>query len=564
MAIVPLSHGADVLFKNWILTLPSDTTPAVGSYGVLSQSGTLIKSTVDEMVKAVLPAPGEIGGTTPAVGTFSRMTINGIAAVAGSGNISTVGSSTTATVPAADYSSMAVGTTLYATVGGQTRYVVALLGSNQVTIDMAMDWTGGVAYTHQAPADIVKNGAGAVVRFTAPNGTHIDLNGSGVAVRSHYYNIPDVFYGGISSDPGGTSNERFGSSAFVSRTTANYSTAVGQGALNKLTTGGNSTAVGYVAGEDITTGVGNTAIGSQALRNTTVVDYNLAVGLEALATNTSGSSNTAVGSYDVMLYNETGGLNVAVGRAALSVGTSPDNTVAVGYAAGQNMNGDNNIAIGYTAGAYETGSNKLFIDSLDRTNEATARTNSIIYGVMNATPANSTLALNAAVTGLNIGASDYKVTVGAGTGITVNNTGTLNSQLYKVTTTYAAYSDSDTKKGIVIATLPAKTKLVGVYSDTTAAYTGGTVSAATLVVGVTVEDGAEIIASHNVFAGAVTKGLADADMGTSMTRAAQIQGGYLPSWSGTTAIYATINTTDGNTSVLTAGSTTFYLVTERF
>lgn len=156
------------------------------------------------------------------------------------------------------------------------------------------------------------------------------------------------------------------------------------------------------------------------------------------------------------------------------------------------------------------------------------------------------------------------ITAGSGTGVTVNYNGHLNRQTYKVTTTYAAYADTDTKKGIVIATLPAKMKIVGCYADTTAAYTGGTVSAATLRVGVTAEDAAGILADHDVKTAAVTKGLADADMGTSMTRAAQIQGGYLPSWTGTTAIYATINTTDGNTNALTAGSTTFYIVTEQF
>lgn len=156
------------------------------------------------------------------------------------------------------------------------------------------------------------------------------------------------------------------------------------------------------------------------------------------------------------------------------------------------------------------------------------------------------------------------ITAGSGTGVTVNSAGHLNRQVYKVTTTYAAYTDTDTKKGIVIATLPAKTKIVGFYADTTTPYTGGTISAATLIVGITAEDAGEILASHDVLSGAVTKGLADADMGTSMTRAAAIQGGYLPSWTGTTAIYATINTTNGNTSALTAGSTTFYIVTERY
>lgn len=144
------------------------------------------------------------------------------------------------------------------------------------------------------------------------------------------------------------------------------------------------------------------------------------------------------------------------------------------------------------------------------------------------------------------------------------DTGRLVQQVYKVTIPYAAYSDTDTTKGIVIATLLAKTKIIAFYADTTVAYTGGTVSAATLEVGITAEGAAQILAAHDVLSGAVTKGLADADMGTSMTRAAAIQGGYLPSWSGTTAIYATIDTTAGNTNALTTGSTTFYLVTERY
>ena len=155
------------------------------------------------------------------------------------------------------------------------------------------------------------------------------------------------------------------------------------------------------------------------------------------------------------------------------------------------------------------------------------------------------------------------ITSGSGTGVTVNHTGAVIQQIYKVTTTYAAYSDTDTTKGIVIATLPAKTRLIACYAETTAAYTGGAVSAATLEVGITAEGAAEIIAAHDVFSGAVTKGLADADMGTGMTRAAQIQGAYTPSFTGTTAIYATIDTTTANTNALTAGSTTFYLITEK-
>ena len=92
---------------------------------------------------------------------------------------------------------------------------------------------------------------------------------------------------------------------------------------------------------------------------------------------------------------------------------------------------------------------------------------------------------SAGVTGVNI-------TAGSGTGITVNNTGSINRQVYKVTTAFGAYTDSDTTKGIVIATLPAKMKIVGFYADTTTQYTGGSTNAATMVVGITAESAAEI------------------------------------------------------------------------
>ncbi|MBU0612307.1 hypothetical protein KKA39_02815, partial [Patescibacteria group bacterium] len=59
-----------------------------------------------------------------------------------------------------------------------------------------------------------------------------------------------------------------------------------------------------------------------------------------------------------------------------------------------NATGSGNVFLGSQAGYYETGSNKLFIDNQDRTDEATARTNSLIYGIFDATPANQKLTIN--------------------------------------------------------------------------------------------------------------------------------------------------------------------------
>lgn len=154
-----------------------------------------------------------------------------------------------------------------------------------------------------------------------------------------------------------------------------------------------------------------------------------------------------------------------------------------------------------------------------------------------------------------------QITAGSGTGLTVNRLGSLQRQVYKVTLTYAGLSAGAKTADHVIATLPAKTRLVGIIADTITPYTGGGESAATLIVGKTT-GGNEYIVSHNVFAGATTKGLADADLGTALARATAIQGGDLPSWTTTTAVSVRLTTTTNNTSGLTAGSTTYYLTTE--
>ena len=154
------------------------------------------------------------------------------------------------------------------------------------------------------------------------------------------------------------------------------------------------------------------------------------------------------------------------------------------------------------------------------------------------------------------------ITPSTGTGKTVDDAGSINRLVYKATVTYAAYSAGATHGHATICTLPAKTKLVSCYADTTITYEGGSTTTAALVVGIA-DAGAEIIATHDVHTAAILVGLADADMGTGLTRAAAIQGGYLPSWTAATTTIATLACSH-NTSTLTQGSTTFYLVTEQY
>jgi len=155
------------------------------------------------------------------------------------------------------------------------------------------------------------------------------------------------------------------------------------------------------------------------------------------------------------------------------------------------------------------------------------------------------------------------ITSGSGTGLTVISVGNITRQVHKVTVTYAAFSAAALTADKVIAVLPAKTRISNIISDTTANYTGGVVSAAALIVGKST-GGAEYIATHSVLTGTPVKGLADADMGTALTRAAAVNGGDLPSWANPTNISVRITTVGANTNALTAGSTTFYITTERY
>lgn len=138
------------------------------------------------------------------------------------------------------------------------------------------------------------------------------------------------------------------------------------------------------------------------------------------------------------------------------------------------------------------------------------------------------------------------------------------------TTTYAVSFNAAqitkpaaTTSDIVIATLPAKTRLTKIVVDSTTAWTGTSITAVTWQVGKTT-GGSEYIVAFNALAAPVTKGLADADLGTSINRANAVQGGDLPSWTATTPISARITSTGANLSALTTGNITFYLTCERY
>jgi len=87
--------------------------------------------------------------------------------------------------------------------------------------------------------------------------------------------------------------------------------------------------------------------------------------------------------------------NTSFGSSALNTVTSGQYNVALGAEALMNTDGNSNVAIGYAAGKYATESDRLYIDNRDRGSEMADKTDALIYGVFDASPASQELNLNA-------------------------------------------------------------------------------------------------------------------------------------------------------------------------
>ena len=169
-----------------------------------------------------------------------------------------------------------------------------------------------------------------------------------------------------------------GSQSGYSETNASREIFIGKSAGYTTNGGIYNIFIGDESGYKNTTGKGNILIGDKAGYNITTETYNL-----------------MMGRYTGLLA--TGSYNVLLGNLSADSGILGDDNTFVGYASGRNNAGSDNVFLGCTSGYYETGSNKLFIDNQARTNEATARTNAMIYGEFNGTPTSQKLYLNSAV-----------------------------------------------------------------------------------------------------------------------------------------------------------------------
>lgn len=146
-------------------------------------------------------------------------------------------------------------------------------------------------------------------------------------------------------------------------------------------------------------------------------------------------------------------------------------------------------------------------------------------------------------------------------GGTQNSYGAVTRNVWKVTVAKTAFTAAAATHSYYVATLPAKTRVVAVYADTTEKYAGlaGTIQLA-VQIGAT-----DLLVNADVKTAAVTQGLVGGDLGAALSGA--VQGAYIPSWSGATQVAVKLTSGTGNigngtTTNLTTGSTTVYLITE--
>ncbi len=177
---------------------------------------------------------------------------------------------------------------------------------------------------------------------------------------------------------------------------------------------------------------------------------------------------------------------------------------------------------------------------------------------------------DAAVSALTLTLSGPAATIGSG--VSSTDLGSVRRLVSKYSVTslvcVAPFQAAAVTADCVIATLPIKTRLVAIYAETTVAWTCSGTCTGTKTIGVGKSaGGVEYLKTGLDVAATGQWGLADADMGSEMTRAAAIQGSALVNWAATIPVTVrftsgTGNWGSGSATYVNAGATVFYLVTE--
>jgi hypothetical protein len=310
-------------------------------------------------------------------------------------------------------------------------------------------------------------------------------NSAGYYLSTGYYNVYIGYNAGYSTAITGTNYENvgLGYQCFESITSGYRNTGMGSQAGRYITSAANNFALGYGALYYNVTGDENVAIGLAALYGATTKSYtrSIAIGSNAgryaigsynlyigYAAGYGPATNTNLNTYNIgigvtslrNITTATATENVALGHNALYTLTTGNHNVAIGGNAGYTGSTFTNcVFLGEYAGYYETGNAKLFIDNQTRTNEATSRTNSLIYGVFNAAIASQYLYFNSNVYIGDNTATPKRLVIdttgdtwweGAGSGVTYGDTYGTHigwSQAAAAQNTWYNVSDADMNDG---------------------------------------------------------------------------------------------------------------------
>lgn len=253
-------------------------------------------------------------------------------------------------------------------------------------------WSSTTCAAGQAGAIRYNSAVGGSIDFC--NGTlwqNVSGNGSidslsdGVTTYSTTMNIFMGLSAGANTGAGGLNNLFIGQQAGQLNTTGDNNIALGYMALYKNATGSNSVAIGRGPLNDVSTVNDVVAIGTNAGSRLLGGDAAILIGTNVAASSggsggigtiaignaahryVGGNANIAIGA-GVMATGSSANsnYNVAIGHSAMSgqtAGSTVTNNVAVGYRAGDPMNGGtNNVILGYNTGSgITTGSRNILI-----------------------------------------------------------------------------------------------------------------------------------------------------------------------------------------------------------
>ena len=168
--------------------------------------------------------------------------------------------------------------------------------------------------------------------------------------------------------------------------------------------------------------------------------------------------------------------------------------------------------------------------------------------------------LAATTNGINVATLDGTLPAGTGSTVPADSSSRLASVVHKVTVTFANLATgAGATKDTTIWTVPAKTKVMRVIADVTAAFTGGTIASGNVKVGKTA-GGAEYLTAGDMFTAPAVYGDTLGEEGASLSAGV----GDIPAWAATQAISARFTVGGDTVDHCTAGSCTFYIETIQY